>query len=142
MENDHRNIYEQIGNLFYSIATGQHIRPLEVGHLKSLIRKNWFRGLTDSFISDETHRIIMTMDYLEGKKVTANEAFKEFSKYYTLNTEVFSKNVKQRIIDTATEITKIFKTDNPFNNVNLFALKDLLNLGRMETQSDPKSELI
>lgn len=93
MGNDHHNIYEKIGNLFYSIATGQHIRPLEVGQLKSLTRKNWFRNLTDSFVcldvyefekglffEDHSHDIIhdVTFARLRNFKnvlITSHQAF-------------------------------------------------------------------
>ena len=41
MKIDNRDIFEQIGNLFYSIAADQHVKPLEVGELKALISKDW-----------------------------------------------------------------------------------------------------
>ena len=70
----------------------------------------------------------MTMDSLEGNQVSAKEAFEEFSRFYTSDPEVFSDEVKQRMLDTAVNITKIFKADNPLDNPQLAALKDLLKL--------------
>lgn len=134
MKVDNRDIYEQIGNLFYSIAADQHVKPLEVGELKSLISKDWRPlNLTESVVSEETHCIVMTMDSLQGNQVSALEAFGEFSIFYSLNPEVFSKEVKQRMLDTAVEITRIFKADNPFNNPHLEALKDLLKLEKVKS---------
>lgn len=132
MKVDNRDIYEQIGNLFYSIAADQHVKPLEVGELKSLISKDWLPQNSKSFVSEETHCIVMTMDSLEGNQVSAKEAFGEFSKFYTLHPEVFSKEVKQRMLDTAVDITKIFKADNPLDNPQLAALKDLLQLVKVK----------
>jgi hypothetical protein len=129
MKIDNRDIFEQIGNLFYAIAADQHVKPIEVGELKSLISKDWLpRNLGESLVSDETHFILITMDALEGNKTTAKEAFSDFSKFYSLHPEVFSKELKQRMLDTAVEITKIFKEDNPFSNPHLIALRELLKL--------------
>jgi hypothetical protein len=132
MKIDNRDIFEQIGNLFYAIAADQHVKPLEVGELKSMISKDWLpRNLSESGVSDETHCIIMTMDSLTGSNATAKEAFNAFSKFYALHSEVFSKEVKQRMLDTAVEITKIFKADNPFSNPHLVALRDLLRFHKV-----------
>jgi hypothetical protein len=133
MKIDNRDAFEQIGNLFYAIAADQHVKPLEVGELKSLISKDWLpRNINESHVSDETHCILMTMDSLEGNKTTAKEAFNEFSKFYALHPEVFSSEVRQRMLDTSVEITKIFKADNPFSNPHLIALQGLLNMSRVK----------
>jgi hypothetical protein len=130
---DNRDIFEQVGNLFYAIAVDQHIQPLEVGELKSLISKDWLpRNLTKSLVSDETHFILVTMDSLQGNKVTANEAFSDFSKFYMLHPEVFSKEVRKRLLDTSVKIAKVFKADNPFNNPHLMELRDILNFERVK----------
>ncbi len=133
MKIDNRDIFEQVGNLFYSIAADQHVKPLEVGELKSLISKDWLpRNLSESLVSDETHFILMTMDSLSGTHTSSKEAFNEFAKFYALHSEAFSKEVKQRMLDTAVEIAKVFKADNPFNNPHLMALRDMLNLEKVK----------
>lgn len=133
MRIDNKDVLEQIGNLFYAIAADQHVKPLEVAELKSLISKDWLpRNLRESFVSDETHYILLTMDALAGNKATAEEAFNEFSKFYALHPEGFSNEVKQRMLDTAVGITRIFKADNPFNNPHLIALKALLDPGKVK----------
>lgn len=135
MKIESRDIFEQIGNLFYAIAADQHVKPLEVGELKALISKDWLpRNLAKnkSLVSDETHFIIMAMDTLEGAGATARNAFAEFAKFYKQHPGLFTEEVKQRILDTAVEITKIFKADNPFENKQLVALKELLALQNVD----------
>jgi hypothetical protein len=135
MKIDNRDIFEQIGNVFYAIAAEQHVKPLEVGELKSLISKDWLprnRKGNESIVSDETHWIIMAMDTLEGNGASAKEAFREFSSFYQIHPELFTEEIKQRIQDTAVKITKIFKADNPFDNGQLVALKDLLGSNKVE----------
>ena len=136
MKIDNQDIYEQIGNLFYSIAADQHIKPLEVAELKLLISKDWLpRNLaeTESIVSDETHYILVTMDTLETERVSAKDAFREFQKFYTSHPEVFTKEIKQRLLDTALEITKLFRADNPFENQHLLVLRDILGLNEVKT---------
>jgi hypothetical protein len=129
MKIETRDIFEQIGTLFYAVAVEQHIKPLEVAELKLLISRDWLprnHEATRSIVPDETHFIMTTMDSLQGASTSAQQAFGQFAKFYAVHPEVFSSEITQQIIDTATEITRIFKADNPLENVSLMALKDLV----------------
>jgi hypothetical protein len=130
MKIDTRDIFEQIGNVFYAVATDQRIKKIEQGELKGLIAKDWLpRHLsTDGFVSNEAHFIIMTMDANAGEQVSAPDAFNEFSKFYLKHKEVFSTELIKRIVDTAIEITDVFKADNLNENIHLRNLKELFNL--------------
>jgi hypothetical protein len=133
MKIDSRDIYEQMGNLFYAIAADQHVKPLEVAELKLLISKDWPPVNPEenrSNISDETHGILMTMDANEGSRLPAKRAFDEFSNFFNQHAEIFSNGTRQRIFDTAVEITKIFKADNPGQNIHLMALTEVLGIGK------------
>lgn len=133
MKIDNKDIFEQIGNLFYAIAADQNVKPIEVAELKSLISKDWLpRNLNERVVSDATHCILVTMDSLKGNNATAKEAYNEFSKFYSLYPEVFSNDVKQRMLDTALEIARVFKADNPFDNVHLNALRGLVNFDEIK----------
>jgi len=128
MKIENRDIYEQIGNLFYAIADGQHVKPLEIAELKLLISKDWLprEDKKQSAVSAETHSILTTMDVNEGDRLTGAEAFREFSKFYRINASLFTGELRQRILTTAVEITNIFKSERPGENVHLLALKELL----------------
>ena len=135
MKIDNRDIFEQIGNLFYAIAAGQHVKPLEIAELKLLISSDWLpRNLEQyqSIIPDETHFIIFTMDTLAANGVPTQEAFNEFAKFYTIHPEVFSSEVKERMLNTAVDIVKIFKADNPHDNTMMKALRDLVEPGKVK----------
>jgi hypothetical protein len=129
MKTDSRDIYEQIGNLFYSIAKEQHVKPLEIAELKMLISKDWLpRDTSEPMTSIETHCILLTMDTLQGNDSTAQDAYGDFTKFYALHPEAFTMELKQRIFDTASEITKIFEADNKIGNKHFMRLKELLQL--------------
>ena len=135
MKIDNRDIFEQIGNLFYAIAANQHVKPLEIAELKLLISSDWLPRNFEkdqSIIPDETHFIIFTMDTLAANGVQAQEAFNEFAKFYTIHPEVFSNELRERILKTAVDIVKIFKADNPLENTMVKALKQLVETGKVK----------
>jgi hypothetical protein len=131
MKVSNREISQQIGNLIYAIVADQHIKPLEMGELKLLISKDRLRRRLDgdeSVVSDETHFILATIDALDVDKASPNDAFDEFQKFYVNHPEIFTEEVKQRILNKAEEITRIFIDDNPLQNEHLKLLVDTLGL--------------
>jgi hypothetical protein len=135
MKIDNRDIFEQIGNLFYAIAADQHVKPLEVAELKLLISSDWLPrnfNTDQSIVPDETHFILFTMDTLAANSVPAKEAFSEFAKFYTVHPEIFSGELKERILKTAIDIVKVFKADNPLDNTMVKALTELVETGHVK----------
>ncbi|MCD9015147.1 hypothetical protein [Parachryseolinea silvisoli] len=129
MKIENRDIFEQIGTIFYAIAAEQHVKPLEVAELKMLISRDWLprnHEKTKSVVSDETHFILTTLDALQGAETTARYAFDQFVHFYKLHSELFSVDLAQRIVATATDITRIFQADSPLENKSLVALKALI----------------
>ena len=128
MNTESRDIYEQIGNLFYAIAAEQHVKPLEVAELKLLISQNWSprnRQADEPIISDASHWILVTIDTLQAANVPARNAYNDFARFYSIHPEVFTDELKLLIVNTCTEITKIFAEDNKAGNVHLSELKTL-----------------
>lgn len=129
MKIDSRDFFEQLGNLFYAIAAEQHVKPLEAGELKLLISRDWLPrslGQNRSVVSDETHFILMTMDTLQAAETSARAAYNQFAKFYSLHPEIFTTELTERILQTAIEITAVFKADNPSDNTHLVALRKLM----------------
>ena len=129
MKSISREISEQIGNLIYAIVADQHIKPLEMAELKLLISKDRLsrkRDDSENPVSDETHFILTTIDSLETSKVSSKDAFDEFHKFYLIHPEVFTAEVKRRILDKCNEIGRIFNADNPSDNEHLKLLRGIL----------------
>lgn len=130
MKAEDRDLFEQIGNLFYSIATDQHVKAIEVAELKSLISKDWVpqsARASKTKVSDETHVMFMAMDTLAGEGAGADEAYEQFRNFYSLHPESFPPALKRRILETSESITRIFLSDNPAHNENLNELKELFS---------------
>ena len=133
MEVDKRIALEQIGNLFYAIAVEQHVRPLEVPELKLMISREWIpkNSLNQEFmVSDATHCIVMTIDANIGAGMSPDEAYDQFADFYHAHSTMFTKEVRDVILETATTITNKFGKQK--NNLKLTALKNLLEVAESE----------
>lgn len=131
MTPDNCNIYQQIGNLFYALAAGQHIKPSEVPQFKLLVAKEWLMGdlCHEKFrMSDATHSIIVAIDTMQTNNVSHIKAYKEFSRFFSLHPEAFSHQLRENIYHTANKIIKLFTETNHNDPDNLWFLKDLLQL--------------
>lgn len=134
MKIDIRDVYEQIGNALYAVAADQHIKPLEVAELKLLISMDWLPRNSDSgeAASNEAHCIILTMDALQANSISSVEAFKDFEKFFGLHREVFTDELRQRIVETSGRIVKIFSGSGDIPNVHFEAVKELLQVAPLQ----------
>jgi len=131
MKTDNREFFEQLGNLFYALAVGHSIEPIEVSELKMLISKDWMAYPQDSDlpIPQDVHFMFFEMDTLEGAQTSASEAYNNFAKFYRLHPEVFNAALTDTIKQTATSINSLFPARTP-SKKDYFA--ELLALLRKE----------
>ena len=125
MENFKREIFEQLGNLFYSIAKDQHVAPLQSGELKMLLRKDWLTDrqyTTADSVTEASHLIVLTMDNLQGRTTRAEDAFESFTQFYIKHREQFSEALKNEVITTALAITHVFPSGSGRKNNHIIKL--------------------
>jgi hypothetical protein len=118
MESFKREIFEQLGNLFYALAADQEVSLMESGELKMLLRQDWLtepESRPQDKISEASHLIGLSIDVLQNEKVPAEKAYKDFEKFYVKHREQFSFALKQKILETADAIVKIFTTSEGKN---------------------------
>ena len=128
MKTDNREFFEQLGNLFYALAVGHSIEPIEVSELKMLISKDWMAFPQDSDlpIPQDVHFMFVEMDTLEAAPTSASEAYNSFAKFYRLHPEVFTPALVDRIIETATSINSFFPARAPGKKDFFAELRELL----------------
>lgn len=131
MKIENRDIYEQIGNLFYAVATDQLITPLELAELKSLISKDWLPRNPEAMISDETHWMLVAIDGLEGEGTLSDEAYEQFSRFFRQHQEIFTVEVRNRIFATCKEITEVFNHGKTTSKSKLGSLAKLLDISKV-----------
>ena len=128
MKNFKREIFEQLGNLFYAVASDQAIPPMASGELKMLLKKDWLtepRDVSEDQVSEAAHLIGLTIDSLQTVKTPSREAFSSFSAFYTGHQEQFSVALKQKVVETADEIVQIFPSEKA--NAHVEELKILFS---------------
>jgi hypothetical protein len=127
MKPDDRELFEQLGKLFYSLAIDRAIEPIEVSELKMLISKDWMAQPQDSNlpVPENVHFMFVEMDALQTAQVSSADAFNSFARYYAEHPEVFTEWLS-RIKETATAINALFPMHNPYKKDHFGTLLLLL----------------
>lgn len=124
-------IYEQLGNLFYSIAAADNaISPKEISKLREEVEKHWvpLEDSTDRFGTDAAQYIGISFDYLLDEQIpTADEAWERFEAFYIDNRELFSHDLKHKILESAAAIANAYAGANKAELTRLSRLTLLFN---------------
>jgi hypothetical protein len=132
---NYQKIYEQLGYLFYAIASAdRHSRAKEFEILKQDIIKEWvpLETSTDEFGTDAANYIYFTFDNLLDQEADPEESFASFKEYFELHAHAFDKNLRKRIEKTAFHMATAFAHKNKTETKILQELKKLLNSKRQE----------
>jgi hypothetical protein len=135
MKTNNREFFEQLGNLFYSLAVDRSVEPIEFSELKMLISKDWMAQPqnSDMPIPEGVHFMFFTIDTLLTTRVSSEEAYKDFARYYRLNPEMFTEELVERIHETAIEINALFPMHNPYKKNHFGDLLLLLGTKKKAT---------
>lgn len=110
MEEFRREIFEHLGNLFYSLAAEQRPPLIISGELKMAVRKDWLSaadGSDGENVSEAAHLIGVTIDSLQSEQIPASAAFSTFENFYCRHEEQFSNALKKQILETADTLMRI-----------------------------------
>lgn len=137
METFKREIFEQLGNLFYALSAEQHMALIASGELKMAVRKDWLgrtnSGSTQNIVSEEAHLIGVTIDTLQADQTPSSKAFSSFERFFRRHEEQFSYALKQQILETADRIMNILPSGVKRNQY-YESLKDLLHASMAPTR--------
>ena len=131
MKTINRDFFEQLGNLFYSLAVDRSVEPIEFSELKMLISKNWMTHPQESDlpIPEGVHLIFYTIDTLLATNVPTEEAYGDFARFYAANPDMFTDKRVERLRETAQDINSLFPMRSAASKNHL---EDLLHLIREE----------
>ena len=135
MHINYQKIYEQLGYLFYAIASAdRHARNKEFEILKQDITKEWIpmESSTDEFGTDAANYIYFTFDNLLDQEADPEEAFASFKEYFELHSHAFDETLRRKIETTAMHMTKAFAHKNKTEAKIIKELKKLLHPKRQE----------
>ena len=132
MESFKREIFAQLGNLFYALAADQQVSVMASGELKMLLKRDWLTEQgerSEDHVSEAAHLIGLSIDALQNEKVPAAVAFNNFTEFYAKHREQFSHALRQKIMETSEGIVKVFSTSGQ-KNAHLEELKAVLQFTR------------
>ena len=126
----HQGTYEQLGNLFYSIAAAdKYVAPEEIQKLKEAVQKEWvpLQNTTDEFGSDEAHYIFIEFEFQLEKKASAKETWESFRDYYKEHETLFTDDLRELIMKTSIAIADAFSGMNKSELTAIAQLRKLFN---------------
>lgn len=107
--------YQNVAKLFYAVANADGvIKEAEIKELKEIVSNKWLAvdDVTDMFDTDSAYQIEVVFDWLQSKKVDAEDCYNEFIAYYHVHPYFFTSDVKSLIIETAGNIASAFSGRN------------------------------
>jgi hypothetical protein len=126
---NYQKIYEQLGYLFYAIASAdRHSRNKEFEILKQDIEKEWIphENSTDEFGTDAANYIYFTFDNLLDREYDPNDAFESFKEYFEMHSDAFDDKLRKRINKTVAHMANAFVHKNKTETHILKELHKLL----------------
>jgi hypothetical protein len=108
--------YRNLGKLFFAMAAADgNVRSVEIDKLKTLVKEEWLDvdELEDSFSTDAAYQIEIVFDWLilDGEtNVTA--CYNDFISYKKNQSHLFTKNLRDLILKTASAIAYAFSGIN------------------------------
>jgi phosphomevalonate kinase len=110
------DFYRNLGKLFYAIAAADNkVRKEEFDALKQIIKSKWLTVdfIEVSFGTDNISQIEIVFDWLfKDGEYNAKTCFEDFIAFKNKNEALFTDNVKQLIMKTATAIASSFSGKN------------------------------
>ncbi|WP_166383898.1 hypothetical protein [Polaribacter sp. 11A2H] len=102
------SFYENLGKLFFAIAAADNIvEEVEFNVLKKIVKDKWTKidPVDDDFHSDAAYQIETVFDWLNNESFLNSETcYNEFIDFKKEHPSLFTKEIKNLIIKTATKI--------------------------------------
>jgi len=123
------HFYQQLGRVFYSIASADKVvRKEEIKKLNEIIKKHWL-PLEDSlneFGDDTAYQIEIVFDWLMENDWIIGEVMSDFKNFKKEHPHLFTSKVNSLILKTARSIADSFSGINKSEQVLINELAEIL----------------
>lgn len=123
------HFYQQLGKVFYSIATvDKIIRKEEFAQLKKIVKKEWL-PLEDSlteFGDDSAYQIEIVFDWLVANGWDSEQVIPDFKFFRNEHQHLFTPEINALILKTANAIATSFSGKNKSEHVLISQLNSIL----------------
>lgn len=129
-----RELYENLGKLFYAIAAADKIvSKEEIRVLYEIVEKEWVpvEDSSDEYGTDLSFQIEVIFDWYKDNDFSAEAAYEKFETYQKEHTGLFDADLNDLIWKTANSIAQAFPGKNRSEILMLIRLKSLLHIHNM-----------
>lgn len=129
-----RELYENLGKLFYAIAAADKvISKQEVQVLNNIVEKDWVpvEDSRDEYGTDLSFQIEVIFDWYQENELSAEAAYDRFETFKKSHEWLFDEDINNLIWKTVNRIALAFPGKNRSEVLMLIRLKSLLHLHHM-----------
>lgn len=129
-----RELYENLGKLFYAIAAADKVvRKEEILVLDEIVKKEWLpvEDSRDEFGTDMSFQIEVIFDWYRENGLSAEAAYQKFETFKKEHEWLFNEEMNNLIWKTANRIAIAFPGQNRSEILMLIRLKSLLHVHYM-----------
>jgi len=124
------HFYQQLGKLFYSVASVDGtVRKEEIAQLNEIVKKEWvpLENTFSEFGDDAAYQIEIVFDWLVETGWNVGKIIPDFQSFKKEHPSLFTPQVNDLILKTAKAITNSFSGKNKTESVLIEKLRDVLH---------------
>ena len=123
------HFYQQLGKLFYSVASvDKTVREQEIAQLKGIVKKEWLplENSFSEFGDDTAYQIEIVFDWLVENDWNMGRIVPDFEIFKKEHPHLFTSQVNDLILKTAKAITNSFSGKSKSESVLINQLRGVL----------------
>lgn len=123
------HFYQQLGKLFYSLASvDNNVHEVEMAQLKQIVKKKWLplENSLNEFGDDAAYQIEIVFDWLVENDWNIGKIIPDFEIFKKEHPHLFTPQVNDLILKTAKAITNSFSGKNKSESVLIDQLRGVL----------------
>jgi hypothetical protein len=123
------HFYQQLGKLFYSVASvDKTVRKEEIAQLNEIVKKEWvpLENTFNEFGDDAAYQIEIVFDWLVETDWNIGKIISDFESFKKEHPSLFTPQVNDLILKTAKAITNSFSGKNKSESDLIEKLRNLL----------------
>ncbi|WP_291100349.1 MULTISPECIES: hypothetical protein [unclassified Flavobacterium] len=124
------HFYQQLGKVFYSVATvDKTVREEEITRLKEIVKKEWLplENTFNEFGDDSAYQIEIVFDWLVENDWNIGDVISDFEFFKKEHPSLFTESVNTLILKTAKVIADSFSGKNKSELVLINELSGILS---------------
>jgi hypothetical protein len=123
------HFYQQLGKLFYSVASvDKTVRKEEIAQLNEIVKKEWLpiENNLNEFGDDAAYQIEIVFDYMVENDWKIGKIIRDLEDFKKEHPSLFTSQVNDLILKTAKAITNSFSGKNKSESVMIEKLRAVL----------------